>query len=153
MPALADAVTRSTSTAVATRRMIMQASAVAGHVYPGPLDFKSDLSGRLCPMSPVIDSCPLEELSPGEYRLVEWEDLELGVVNCNGELLASEDRCSHDDGDLLDDIDCDAGTVECSRHGSVFVLRTGMPRNLLAYVPIDTFPVSVEDSVIKAEVD
>ncbi len=105
-------------------------------------------------MSPVIDSCPLEELPPGEHRLVEWEDLELGVVNCNGELLASEDRCSHDDGDLLDgDIDCDAGTVECPRHGSVFVLRTGMPKNLLAYVPIDTFPVSVEDRVIKAEVD
>ena len=103
-------------------------------------------------MSSVIDSCPIEELPSGERRLVEWDDLELGVVNCNGELLASEDRCSHDDGDLLDgDIDCDAGTVE--RHGSVFVLRTGMPKNLLAYVPIDTFLVSVEGSVIKAEVD
>jgi hypothetical protein len=34
VPALADAVTRSTSTAVATRRMIMQASAVAGYEYP-----------------------------------------------------------------------------------------------------------------------
>ncbi len=153
MPALADAVTRSTSTAVATRRMSMQASAVAGHEYPGPLDFKSDLSGRLCPMSPVIDSCPLEELPFGEHVLVEWEDLEFGVVNCNGELLASEFRCSHDDGDLLDgDIDCDASTVECRRDGSVFVLRTGMPRNLLAYVPIDIFPVSVEDRVINVEV-
>jgi hypothetical protein len=34
VPALADPVTRSTSIAVATRRMIMQASAVAGHEYP-----------------------------------------------------------------------------------------------------------------------
>jgi len=103
-------------------------------------------------MSAVIDVCPLEELFPGEHVLVEWEDLELGVVNCNGELLASEDRCSHDDGHLLD-IDCDASTVECSRHGSVFVLRAGMPKNLLAYVPIDIFPVSVEDGVINVEVD
>ena len=122
---------RRASTAVATRRMIMQASAVAGHEYPGPLDFKSDLSGRLCPMSPVIDSCPLEELPPGEHVLVEWEDLELGVVNCNGELLASEDRCSHDDGDLLDgDIDCDAGTVECSRHGSVRLSAAASERSV-----------------------
>ena len=103
-------------------------------------------------MSPVIDIRPLEELPFGERRFVEWEDLEFGVVNCNGELLASEDRCSHDDGHLLD-IDCDASTVECPRHGSVFVLRTGMPKNLLAYVPIDTFPVSVADRVIKVEVD
>ena len=27
-----------------------------------------------------------------------WEDLEIGVFNCGGELLAIEDRCSHDDG-------------------------------------------------------
>ena len=104
-------------------------------------------------MSPVIDIRPLEELPPVERRLVEWEDLEFGVVNCNGELLASEDRCSHDDDGHLLDGDCDAGAVECSRHGSVFVLRAGMPKNLLAYVPIDIFPVSVEDRVINVEVD
>jgi len=28
-----------------------------------------------------------------------------------------------------------------------------MPKNLLAYVPIDIFPVSVEDRVINVEVD
>ena len=100
----------------------------------------------------MIDICPLEKLFPGEPVLVEWEDLELGVVNCNGELLASEDRCSHDHGHLLD-IDLDASAVECPRHGSVFVLRTGMPKNLLVDVPIDTFPVSVADRVIKVEVD
>ena len=53
-------------------------------------------------MTPVIDICPLEELPPGEHRLVEWEDLEIGVFNCNGELVAIEDRCSHDDGNLLE---------------------------------------------------
>ena len=30
-----------------------------------------------------------------------WEDLEIGIVNCAGEILAVEDRCSHDDGDLV----------------------------------------------------
>ena len=47
----------------------------------------------------VIDICPLEELPPGERRIVDWEDLEIGVFNCDGELFAIEDRCSHDDGD------------------------------------------------------
>ena len=43
--------------------------------------------------------------------------------------------------------------MECPRHGSVFDMRTGKPLNLPAYVPIDTFPVSVEAGVIRLEVD
>ena len=105
-------------------------------------------------MTLVIDICPIEALPPGEHRLVEWEDLEIGIFNCGGELLAIEDRCSHDDGDLFEgEIDCGAGTVECPRHGSVFDLRSGKPLNLPAYVPVDTFEVSIADGVIKVEVD
>ena len=102
----------------------------------------------------MIDICALGELPPGEHKLVEWEDLEIGIFNCNGELLAIEDRCSHDDGILLDgEVDQERCTVECPRHGSLFGLRTGKPLTLPAYVPVETFPVSVEDGVIKLEVD
>lgn len=105
-------------------------------------------------MPELIDICPVEELPPGAMRLVEWEDLEIGVFNCAGDLLAIEDRCSHDNGNLvegeLDEEDC---TIECPRHGSKFDLRTGKPVNLPAYVPVDTFPVSVLNGVIKIEVD
>jgi 3-phenylpropionate/trans-cinnamate dioxygenase ferredoxin subunit len=105
-------------------------------------------------MSPRIDICTVDELPPGEHRLVQWEDLEIGVFNCGGELLAVEDRCSHDDGVLLEgELDQAACTIECPRHGSVFDLRTGKPLNLPAYVPIDTFPVTVQDGVIQVEVD
>jgi 3-phenylpropionate/trans-cinnamate dioxygenase ferredoxin component len=102
----------------------------------------------------VIDICPVTDLPPGERKLVEWEDLEIGVFNCNGDLLAIEDRCSHDNGDLVDgEFDQERCTVECPRHGSLFDLRTGKPLTLPAYVPVDTFEVSVEDGVIKLEVD
>jgi 3-phenylpropionate/trans-cinnamate dioxygenase ferredoxin subunit len=105
-------------------------------------------------MAETIDICPIEQLPPGGMRLVSWEDLEIGVFNCAGELLAIEDRCSHDDGILiegtLDEATC---TIECPRHGSVFDLHTGKPLNLPAYEPVDTFPVSVQDGVIKIEVD
>jgi 3-phenylpropionate/trans-cinnamate dioxygenase ferredoxin component len=105
-------------------------------------------------MSEIIDICPVEDLPPGAMRLVEWEDLEIGVFNCAGELLAIEDRCSHDDGILLEgELDEAACTIECPRHGSRFDLRTGKPLNLPAYVPVDTFPVSVEAGLIKVEVD
>jgi 3-phenylpropionate/trans-cinnamate dioxygenase ferredoxin component len=105
-------------------------------------------------MAETIDICPIEDLPPGAMRLVTWEDLEIGVFNCAGELLAIEDRCSHDDGVLAEgELDEQTCTIECPRHGSRFDLRTGKPVNLPAYVPVDTFPVSVEGGVIKIEVD
>jgi len=101
-----------------------------------------------------VDICPIDDLPPGAKRVVLWEDLEIGVVNCGGDILAIEDRCSHDDGDLMEgDVDSETCTVECPRHGSVFDLRTGAPLNLPAYLPVDTFAVSVEDGLIKVEVD
>jgi 3-phenylpropionate/trans-cinnamate dioxygenase ferredoxin subunit len=105
-------------------------------------------------MAELIDICPLEDLPPGAMRLVAWEDLEIGVFNCAGELLAIEDRCSHDNGNLVEgELDEDDCTIECPRHGSKFDLRTGTPLTLPAYVPVDTFPVSVADGLIKIEVD
>lgn len=104
-------------------------------------------------MSPIIDVCPVDALPPGGVRLVEWEDLEIGVFNCAGTILAIEDRCSHDDGPLVEgELDQETCTVECPRHGSLFDLRSGKPQTLPAYVPVDTFPVIIEDQTIKLEV-
>ena len=105
-------------------------------------------------MAEIIDVCPVAELMPGERKLVEWEDLEIGVFNCGGQLYAIEDRCSHDDGPLAEgEFDPDKCTVECPRHGSLFDLRTGNPKTLPAYVPVETYPVIIEDETIKLEVD
>ena len=105
-------------------------------------------------MSPVIDICALSDLPPGASRIVEWEDLEIGLFNCRGEILAIEDRCSHDNGTLAEgELDEEQCTVECPRHGSRFDLRTGKPLTLPAYVPVETFPVTIEDDMIKVEVE
>ena len=105
-------------------------------------------------MSDLIEVCREDELPPGALRTVEWEDVEIMVVNCNGDLLAIEDRCSHDDGPLAEgELDCAAGTVECPRHGSLFDLRNGTPLTLPAYQPVDSFPVVVQDGIVKVEVE
>jgi 3-phenylpropionate/trans-cinnamate dioxygenase ferredoxin component len=102
----------------------------------------------------IIDVCPLSDLAPGAKRLVEHEDLEIGVFNCGGTVYAIEDRCTHDDGPLVEGtFDTDACTIECPRHGSLFDLRTGKPKTLPAYVPVDTYAVIIEDDTIKLEVD
>jgi 3-phenylpropionate/trans-cinnamate dioxygenase ferredoxin component len=67
---------------------------------------------------------------------------------------AIEDRCSHDDGPLVEGgFDPDSCTVECPRHGSLFDLTTGKPKTLPAYVPVDTFSVVIEGDTIKLEVE
>jgi 3-phenylpropionate/trans-cinnamate dioxygenase ferredoxin component len=102
----------------------------------------------------IIEVCPVGELRPGEVRLVEWEDLEIGVFNCAGNVYAIEDRCSHDNGPLAEgEVDQESCTVECPRHGSLFDLKTGQPKSLPAYVPVDVFPVIIEDETIKLEVE
>ena len=105
-------------------------------------------------MTPLIDVCPLSELSPGDKRLVSHDDLEIGLFNCGGTIYAIEDRCTHDDGPLVEgEFDEATCTIECPRHGSRFDVSTGKPRTLPAYVPVDTYPVIIEDDTIKLEVD
>jgi 3-phenylpropionate/trans-cinnamate dioxygenase ferredoxin component len=100
----------------------------------------------------TITVCPLSELPEGETRLVEVDGRKIGVFNCGGELLAIEDRCSHDDGPLAEgEFDAGSCTVECPRHGSLFDLRTGKPRTLPAYRPVDTFEVRVDGEDVKLE--
>lgn len=98
--------------------------------------------------------CNTEELPEGAMKLVEIDGVEIGVFNCGGDLLAIEDRCSHDDGPLAEgEFNSEACTVECPRHGSLFDLRSGRPKTLPAFAPVETFEVRVEDGQVKLEVD
>jgi len=100
-----------------------------------------------------VDAGPLAELPPGSMKLIAAGPLEIGVYNCGGELLALEDRCSHDDGPLCEGIwDEERCLVVCPRHGSEFDLHTGRPLSLPAYLPVSTFPVRVEDGTVLVEV-
>ena len=106
----------------------------------------------------LIDVCPIEALPPGTMKLVSagpW--LTLGVYHVDGELYALEDRCSHDDGPLVEgDWEPDDGmgrpVVVCPRHGSRFDLRNGVPLTLPATEPVETYAVRVEDGWVKVEV-
>ena len=103
--------------------------------------------------SDMIDVCPLAELGAGETRLVEVEGRKIGVFNVGDELYAIEDRCSHDDGPLAEgEFDAEEGYAVCPRHGSHIDIRTGKALSLPAVFPVDTFPVVVEDGIVKVDV-
>jgi 3-phenylpropionate/trans-cinnamate dioxygenase ferredoxin subunit len=100
-----------------------------------------------------IDVCPVDELPPGEVKIVHVGELAIGVYNFDGEFYAIEDRCSHDDGPLCEgDFDLEEGYVVCPRHGAHIDIRTGRPLTLPAVESVETFPTRVEDGIVKVEV-
>jgi 3-phenylpropionate/trans-cinnamate dioxygenase ferredoxin subunit len=102
---------------------------------------------------PELTVGPLEELPPGEVKIVRAGELAIGVYNLNGELYAIEDRCSHDDGPLAEgDFDVEEAVAICPRHGSHFDIRTGRALTLPAYLPVETFEVTVEDGIVRVNV-
>jgi 3-phenylpropionate/trans-cinnamate dioxygenase ferredoxin component len=102
---------------------------------------------------PLVEVCPLEELPPGEVKIVHVGSISIGVYNLGGQFYALEDRCSHDDGPLCEgDFDVEEGYAVCPRHGSQIDIRTGEALTLPAVFPVDTFPVTVEDGVVKLEI-
>ena len=98
--------------------------------------------------------CRAEELGAGDTRIVEVDGRKIGVFRCeDGSLAAIEDRCSHDDGPLAEgEFDAATCTVECPRHGSLFDLRTGRPRTLPAYQPVEVFDIREDGDEVKLEV-
>jgi 3-phenylpropionate/trans-cinnamate dioxygenase ferredoxin subunit len=96
--------------------------------------------------------CALADLKAGVPLRVELDDLDVAVVQADGEVFVIEDVCSHaevplSDGDVQD---C---TIECSLHGSRFDLRTGKPTGPPAVRPVPVFATSVVDGDVYAELD
>jgi 3-phenylpropionate/trans-cinnamate dioxygenase ferredoxin subunit len=103
-------------------------------------------------LSSLVEVCPVQELPPGEVKIVHAGQISVGVYNLGGEFYAIEDRCSHDDGPLCEgDFDLEDGYAVCPRHGARIDIRTGRPLTLPAVFPVDTFPVVVEDGLVKVD--
>ena len=102
---------------------------------------------------PEIDVCPVEELQPGEVKIVHAGLISVGVYNLEGEYYAIEDRCSHDDGPLCEgEFEVDEGVAICPRHGARIEICTGRPLSLPAVLPVETFPVRVEDGLVRVTI-
>jgi 3-phenylpropionate/trans-cinnamate dioxygenase ferredoxin subunit len=105
-------------------------------------------------MTDTYTVCKTNDLAEGEMRLIDADGRKIGVFRCaDGDLMAIEDRCSHDDGPLAEgEFDPTSCTVECPRHGSLFDLRTGRPKTLPAYRPVETFEVTLENDEVKLSI-
>ena len=99
-----------------------------------------------------IDLCAVDDVGPGEMKLVEPEGEELVlVVNLDGKYIATQGVCSHeyfelDKGFLTGD------TITCALHLSRFSLFDGDALDPPAELPLAIYPVVVEGGRVLIEV-
>lgn len=103
-------------------------------------------------MSTWTDVAAAGEVGPGEYRVVDIDDVAIAVFNLDGEYFAIEDVCTHDFGTLTGGC-VEDGQVMCPRHGAYFDIRTGEALTPPAYEPVATFPVRVHDGIVQVRGD
>ncbi len=99
-------------------------------------------------MSEWIDVCAVDEIKPGEFKTVWADDIEIAVVNVDGEFYAIEDVCTHDGGELTGGI-IEGCEIECPRHGARFDLRTGAVLAPPAYEDVPTYSVRIKSGRIE----
>lgn len=89
----------------------------------------------------------IDELLPGQHKMVLAEDTDIAVFNIDGEYYAIEDVCTHDGGQLTGG-GREGCQLICPRHGARFDIKTGAALTPPAYEGTATFPVKVEQGVI-----
>jgi 3-phenylpropionate/trans-cinnamate dioxygenase ferredoxin subunit len=92
----------------------------------------------------------LDDLAPGTMLMVQVDGTQILLVNLNGDILATQGVCSHeyfelDKGFLTGD------TLTCALHLSRFDLFSGEALDPPAELPLQTYPVIVEDGEIVLE--
>jgi 3-phenylpropionate/trans-cinnamate dioxygenase ferredoxin subunit len=104
-------------------------------------------------MSPAaVRVAALDELAYGESTRVDIDGRTLAVVRLGEQVYVIGDRCSHADVSLSEgEVDADACTIECPKHGSEFDLRTGEPLSLPAVRPVPRYQVTVVDGDVLVE--
>lgn len=107
-------------------------------------------AGRLSTALRRVPVARLDEVAPGTMLMVQVEGTDILLVNLAGFVRAMQGICSHeyfelDRGFLTGD------TLTCALHLSRFDLETGEALDPPADLPLQMYPVTVEDGQIVLE--
>jgi 3-phenylpropionate/trans-cinnamate dioxygenase ferredoxin component len=98
---------------------------------------------------PYLRVAALDELPDGSVMGVEVGGERICLANCEGEIYAFADNCSHRDFPLSNgELDADDCSITCEWHGAAFDIRSGRPLCLPAVKPIAVYPCRVEEGAI-----
>ena len=103
-------------------------------------------------MSNWINVCKTSQLKKGDMIDFDYEEKKILIANLNGQIYATDRICTHAEADLSTGILSEEG-VTCPLHLSTFDLKTGVPQNLPAEIPLKTYNVKIEKNEIYVEVE
>lgn len=103
-------------------------------------------------MAEWVDAAALDDLMPGNRKVITTETGRIAVFNLDGDLYAIADICTHDGGELASG-DCEGDQIICPRHGARFCIRDGKVLTPPAYEDVETFPVRVKNEIVQIDID
>ncbi len=103
-------------------------------------------------MADWTDVALFDDFSPGSYRTVEIDDVQLAGFNLDGAFHAIEDVCTHDY-ECLTGGDWEGDQIACPRHGARFSITSGEALTPPAYEAVATFPVRIENGMVQVRDD
>jgi 3-phenylpropionate/trans-cinnamate dioxygenase ferredoxin component len=96
-------------------------------------------------------ACGTAEVAVGTARATVVDGVPVAVVLTDEGWFAIHDVCSHAEVPLSNG-DVDDCHIECYMHGSRFDLRTGVPDQLPATVPVPVYPISIDGDDVLVDV-
>jgi 3-phenylpropionate/trans-cinnamate dioxygenase ferredoxin component len=93
-----------------------------------------------------------DDVAPDQPLRVVVAGTPIAIFSVHGELYAIGDTCTHEEFSLADGEMVDEYTVECALHGAHFDIRSGDAISLPATGNAGSYPVWVEDGVLKLDV-
>jgi 3-phenylpropionate/trans-cinnamate dioxygenase ferredoxin subunit len=101
-------------------------------------------------MEDFVTVAQLNDIGPGEMKLVDVENEEIVLANLGGNLVAFSNACPHAACDMIEgNLDTATGEIECDCHGSRFNALTGQVLSPPALTPLVIYEVKIDgDSVL-----
>ena len=102
-------------------------------------------------MADYVTVAKTGDVPPGTAKPYDVNGKSIALCNVDGTYYAIDDVCTHDGGELGEGY-LEGDQIECPRHGARFDVKTGKALTLPAVMPVNAYPVQVEDGEIKVQV-
>jgi nitrite reductase/ring-hydroxylating ferredoxin subunit len=102
-------------------------------------------------MSDFIKIATVDEIAPGEAKLVEVNGNEIALFNVSGQFHAIDNNCTHVGGPLCEG-EISGSEVTCPWHGATFDVTTGRVLGPPAMEAVNRYNLRIADGSIEIEV-
>jgi len=102
-------------------------------------------------MSDFIKIATVDEIAPGQAKLVEVNGNEIALFHVDGQFHAIDNNCTHVGGPLCEG-EISGSEVTCPWHGATFDITTGRALGPPAMEAVNRYNLRIEDGGIEIEV-